>query len=92
MTAAAAVFRLLGDDNRLRLLWALHGAELCVCDLATLVATTPSAVSHQLRLLRTAGLVRRRREGKMVYYRLGEGPLGAVLLAGLGIPAAGEGQ
>lgn len=68
----AEIFRLLGDPTRLRLLEALSGEELCVCDLAALIAMTSSAVSHQLRLLRTAGLVRYRKQGKMVYYALND--------------------
>jgi len=63
-------FRLLGDPTRLRILLALEVAELCVCDLSALLETTSSAISHQLRLLRTSGLVRFRREGKVVYYSL----------------------
>ena len=66
----AETFRLLGDPTRLRILHALEVAELCVCDLSALLETTSSAVSHQLRLLRTSGLVRFRREGKVVYYSL----------------------
>jgi DNA-binding transcriptional ArsR family regulator len=66
----AETFRLLGDPTRLRLLEALYVEELCVCDLAALVGMSSSAVSHQLRLLRAAGLVRYRKSGKMVYYTL----------------------
>ena len=60
----AEIFKVLGDPTRLRLLFALLQDELCVCDLAEFVEAGPSAVSHQLRLLRTARLVRSRREGK----------------------------
>jgi ArsR family transcriptional regulator, lead/cadmium/zinc/bismuth-responsive transcriptional repressor len=69
-TQMAGTFRLLGDPTRLRVLLALNVVELCVCDLATLLETTSSAVSHQLRLLRTSGLVKFRRDGKTVYYSL----------------------
>jgi DNA-binding transcriptional ArsR family regulator len=66
----ADVFRLLGDPTRVRLVDALAHGERCVCDLAALVGLSESAVSHQLRLLRTARLVRVRRSGRMAYYAL----------------------
>ena len=67
----AALFRLLGDPTRTRLLYALADAgELCVGDLAEVVGADESAVSHALRLLRTAGVVRKRREGRHAHYRL----------------------
>lgn len=83
LQGAAEIFRLLADPNRLRLLHALAEEELCVCDLSALVATSASAVSHQLRLLRTARLVKYRRAGKMVYYRLDDEHVGRLLLEGL---------
>lgn len=65
------LFRLLGDGNRVRILFALvEAGELCVCDLAAVVAVPETSVSHALRLLRTAGVVRSRRDGRMVYYSL----------------------
>ena len=67
----AAVFRLLGDRTRVRMLFALAEAEeLCVCDLAAAVAAPETSVSQALRLLRTAGVVRSRREGRTIWYRL----------------------
>lgn len=66
----AEIFKVLGEPTRIRILQALADEELCVCDLAAVVETTPSAISHQLRLLRTAKLVRSRKDGKMVYYAL----------------------
>jgi DNA-binding transcriptional ArsR family regulator len=68
--AVAEVFNLLGDPTRVRLVDALSHGERCVCDLASLVGLTESAVSHQLRLLRAARLVRVRREGRHAYYAL----------------------
>ncbi len=69
----AEVFKLLGDPTRARLLCALlEGGELCVCDLAETVRVPESSVSHALRLLRTAGIVRNRREGRMIYYSLAD--------------------
>ena len=66
----ADVFRLLGDPTRVRLVDALTHGERCVGDLASLVEISESAVSHQLRLLRAARLVRVRRAGRQAYYAL----------------------
>jgi DNA-binding transcriptional ArsR family regulator len=68
--AIADVFRLLGDPTRVRLVDALTHGERCVCDLAALVGLSESAVSHQLRLLRAAHLVRVRRAGRQAFYSL----------------------
>jgi DNA-binding transcriptional ArsR family regulator len=67
----ADLFKLLADPTRARLLHALlEAGELCVCDLAETVEMPESSVSHALRLLRTAGIVRNRRAGRMIYYSL----------------------
>lgn len=67
----ALLFRLLGDPNRARMLYALlEAGELCVCDLAETVDASETTVSHALRLLRTAGVVRHRRAGRMIFYSL----------------------
>lgn len=68
--AVADVFKLLGDPTRVRMVDALSHGERCVCDLATLVGLSESAVSHQLRLLRGARLVRVRRSGRQAFYSL----------------------
>ncbi len=68
--ALAATFSVLGDPTRVRLLDALARRELCVCELAELIGSSDSAVSHQLRLLRSLRLVRSRRSGRMIYYTL----------------------
>jgi ArsR family transcriptional regulator, lead/cadmium/zinc/bismuth-responsive transcriptional repressor len=65
-------FKLMGDPNRLKLLMALRGGEMCVCDLAAFIGVTESAVSHQLRRLREACLVRSRREGQILFYQLAD--------------------
>lgn len=82
----SVVFALLGNETRVSLLLALNprepagrAHELCVCDLACLVGTSPSMTSHQLRLLREHGLVRQRRTGKRMMYSLVQGPLGHLL-------------
>lgn len=70
-TQLADLFRMLGDANRMRILLALAAAgELCVCDLAAVVGSSESSVSHALRLLRTAGMVRSRRAGRRIFYCL----------------------
>lgn len=68
VAAVAETFRVLGDPTRIRILNALGEGELCVNELATRVRISESAVSHQLRLLRTMRLVRVRREGRMAFY------------------------
>jgi DNA-binding transcriptional ArsR family regulator len=65
------LFRLLGDATRVRLLYALlEAGELCVCDLSAATGTPETNVSHALRLLRTAGVVKARRAGRMMHYSL----------------------
>jgi len=70
VAALAETFKLLGDVTRVRILDALSRSELCVRDIARLVGLSESAVSHQLRLLRSVRLVRPRREGRQVFYAL----------------------
>ncbi len=67
----AEMFRLLGDPTRVRILFALlEAGELCVCDTAAVVGTTETKISQAMRLLRAAGIVRNRRSGRNVFYRL----------------------
>ena len=65
-------FRIFGDSTRIKILWALDKSELCVCDIAVLISMTKSAVSHQLKVLKEARLVKSRREGKVVFYSLAD--------------------
>lgn len=67
---ASAFLKLVADPTRLRILSALKAGELCVCDLSAAVGISESAVSHQLRLLRTGRVVTFRKEGRVAYYRL----------------------
>jgi DNA-binding transcriptional ArsR family regulator len=83
IAALADTFKMLGDPTRLRLVDALARRELCVCDLAALVGLSESAVSHQLRLLRTLRLVRTRRAGRRVFYALDDQHIVALLQQGL---------
>lgn len=78
----AALFAILGDPTRTRLLTALAAGELCVCDLAAATGVNRTTVSHQLRVLREHRLVRRRREGKVVYYALDDDHVRALLAMG----------
>ena len=64
------LFKLLGDSTRLRILWTLKGNEMCVDSISTALGVSVSAVSHQLKALKNANLVRSRRDGKWVYYSL----------------------
>lgn len=66
----ADLFKALGDSTRVRILSALFQAEMCVCDIAALLNMNQSAISHQLRVLKQARLVKNRRDGKVVYYSL----------------------
>ncbi len=66
----AELFKVFGDSTRIKILWALDEAEMCVCDIAVLLNMTQSAISHQLRVLRQNKLVKNRKEGKVVYYSL----------------------
>ena len=75
----ADIFKLLGDTTRVKILDALSKRELCVCDLASVVDMERTAVSHQLRLLRTARLVKYRKEGKMAWYSIDDEHIGSLL-------------
>ncbi len=72
LSDASDLFKVLADQNRIRLIAALLEVELCVCDLSELLAMSQSAVSHQLRTLRQSRLVRYRREGKNAFYSLND--------------------
>ncbi|MGN2339041.1 ArsR/SmtB family transcription factor [Clostridium cagae] len=66
----AELFKVFGDSTRIKIICALFESELCVCDMAALLGMTQSAISHQLRTLKSARLVKFRREGKVIYYSL----------------------
>ena len=79
----AETFKVLSNPGRLKIINALSKHELCVCDLAALLGTTDSAVSHQLRTLRQMRLVKYRREGKLAYYSLDDQHVQLLFEAGL---------
>lgn len=67
---AAELLKVFGDSTRIRIIFVLCQSELCVCDIADLLGMTQSAISHQLRVLKQARLVKARRDGKTIYYSL----------------------
>ena len=79
----AELFKIFGDSTRVKILYALLEAELCVCDIAKLLEVSQSAVSHQLRVLKTSKLVKFRREGKTVYYSLADDHVIRILSQGM---------
>ena len=75
----ADFFKVMGDSTRIRLLLSLEQSEMCVGDLAVILNMTKSAVSHQLKVLRTAKLIKYRKRGKHVYYSLDDGHVKTVI-------------
>ena len=71
-TDLAEFFKVFGDETRIKILNALFSSEMCVCDIAALLDMNQSAISHQLRKLKQARLVKSRRDGKVVYYSLND--------------------
>lgn len=79
----AELFKLFGDSTRIKILYALFEAELCVCDIAQLLGLTQSAISHQLRILKGGKLVKFRREGKAVFYSLADEHVRSIINQGM---------
>jgi DNA-binding transcriptional ArsR family regulator len=79
----ALTYKVLGDPNRLKIVIALSNVEMCVCDLAAFTGLSESAVSHQLRRLKDLALVKRRREGQIIYYALDDEHVAKLLKVGL---------
>lgn len=79
----AELFKVFGDTTRIRILWALAASEMCVCDIAVLLNMTQSAISHQLRVLKQARLVKYRKDGKVVYYSLDDAHVQQIFDQGL---------
>ncbi|WP_297870838.1 metalloregulator ArsR/SmtB family transcription factor [uncultured Oscillibacter sp.] len=77
------LFRIFGDSTRVRILYVLFEAEMCVCDIAQLLGMTQSAISHQLRALKNVRLVKARREGKTVFYSLADDHVKTIIDQGL---------
>ncbi len=79
----AELFKVFGDSTRIKILYALFEAELCVCDIAQLLNLTQSAVSHQLRVLKASRLVKPRKEGKTVFYSLADDHVRTLIAQGM---------
>ncbi|MCI8914775.1 MAG: helix-turn-helix transcriptional regulator [Lawsonibacter sp.] len=79
----AELFRIFGDSTRIRILYVLFESEMCVCDIAQLLGMTQSAISHQLRALKNARLVKSRRDGKTVFYSLADDHVKTMINQGL---------
>ena len=77
------LFRIFGDSTRVRILYVLFEAEMCVCDIAALLGMTQSAISHQLKALKNARLVKSRRDGKTVFYSLADDHVKTIIDQGL---------
>jgi len=79
----AELFKLFGDSTRMRILFVLFESEVCVCDLAEALNMTVSAISHQLKILKTGKLVKSRREGKSVFYSLADEHVRTIVSQGM---------
>ena len=79
----AELFKVFGDSTRIKILYVLFQSEMCVCDIAQLLNMSQSAISHQLRVLKQAQLVKYRREGKTVFYSLADAHVNTILNKGL---------
>ena len=79
----AELFKVFGDTTRIKILYALFSNEMCVCDIANLLDMTHSSISHQLRVLKQARLVKFRKEGKTVYYSLDDCHINQIFNCGL---------
>ena len=78
----AELFKVFGDSTRIKILYALFEAELCVCDISNILGMTKSAISHQLSVLRQSNLVKFRRDGKNIYYSLADEHIRQIIDAG----------
>lgn len=78
----AELFKVFGDSTRIRILFVLFEAEVCVCDLAKVLNMTQSAISHQLRILKQNKLVKNRREGKSIFYSLADDHVRTIISMG----------
>ena len=79
----ALIYKLLGNETRYQICFALNERELCVCDLANVLSMTKSSISHQLKILRDNHLVKARQAGKEVYYRLDDSHIQQILQLGI---------
>lgn len=76
------LFKIFGDTTRIKIMYALHEDEMCVCAISELLGMTQSAVSHQLKTLKTANLVKSRRDGKTIYYSVADDHVRTIIALG----------
>ena len=76
------LFKIFGDTTRIKIMYALHEDEMCVCAIAELLGMTQSAISHQLKVLKAANLVETRRDGKTIYYSLADEHVKSIIAQG----------
>ena len=81
--ALADLYKVFGDSTRIKILYVLSRAEMCVCDIADSLSMTQSAISHQLRVLKQMDLVKNRRDGKTIFYSLADDHIAGILDMGL---------
>lgn len=79
----AELFKVFGDSTRIKILYVLFEAEMCVCDIAQVLNMTPSAISHQLKVLKNSHLIKFRRDGKSIFYSLADDHVRAILGQGM---------
>ena len=79
----AELFKVFGDSTRIKILFVLFESEVCVCDIAEALNMTQSAVSHQLKVLKQAKLIKNRREGKSIYYSLADNHVRTIIAMGI---------
>lgn len=83
LNSLANLFKIMGDDTRCKLLFALLQNEMCVCDLANVLSMTKSSISHQLSKMKDVGIVKCRKEGKTVYYSLDDSHISKIFEVGM---------
>ena len=83
LTQLSDIFKLFGDGTRISILWALSESEMCVCDICALLQMKQPAVSHQLKNLKQARIVKNRRDGKVIYYSLDDDHIRKLLNLGM---------
>ncbi|MBQ9200070.1 MAG: helix-turn-helix transcriptional regulator [Lachnospiraceae bacterium] len=79
----AELFKVFGDTTRIKILYTLFESEMCVCDIAEILNMTQSAISHQLKILKNAKLVKSRRDGKQIIYALDDEHVGSIIKMGI---------
>lgn len=79
----AELYKVFGDSTRIKILYVLYKSELCVCDIASLLNMTISAISHQLKILKNANLVKSRKNGRTVFYSLSDSHVSMIISQGM---------